>query len=144
MLAQGDAGRGVVGDDALPRVERPQARGSGQRQGKRELGDWRACALRAAAGDPQPPELVPPRRQAAGRAERPAGPRPCKALEPVSAHPGARGEVREAAVGAAVLALGDQRPGLVLGDTLDVAEPEPHRGLRRPRRGWSEYSTVLG
>ena len=124
VLAEGDPGRGVVGDDPLPGVERAQVGRRGERRAA-------APAARARPRTRSPPRATPSRQSSSrrgaaprGEAERLAGAGPGEPLEPVAADPRARGEVGEVAVGAAALALGDQRRGLLLADALDVAEAD--------------------
>ena len=130
MLAEGDPGGRVVGDDPLPGVERAQVGRSGEGEGQRQLGvigaragarrRWRRPAARARrAAAPRPPD---------DRAARTPPPRPAargnRGSTPERDASSARLAKRPAA-----LALGHQRPRLVLADALHVAEPDPHRGL---------------
>ena len=79
VLAEGDAGRRVVGDDPLPGVERAQIGRCGEGERQRQLGVGVAAPALAAPGDPEPPELVAAGRRAGGDGRAPRRRRPRRA-----------------------------------------------------------------
>ncbi len=111
------AGRAVVLDRRLPAVECLELGRGGRLERERQLPPLPRRLRRA--GDPElPVALAPPQRQAV------EGAGPGQALEPVAAGARAGREVGDAGVGAAALALGDQRLHLLLAHPLDVAEAD--------------------
>ena len=122
VLAERHPGRAVVGDRLLPLAQRLQ------RAARRGGSSGSAiCVARLV------PHAGPRDRRPAQSAAAPAAPAarlvegagPGEPLEPVAAGAGAGGEVGDPAVGAAALALGDQRLHLLLAHPLHVAEPDP-------------------
>ena len=131
VLGEADPDRAVVGDQPLPARELAQRGRRGRLERQRELHAARRPAC--------PGVTTPICHSASRRAQALAGARPGEPLERVPARARARREIARVGVVAAALALGDQRPDLLLLDAEHVAEADPHRPLAppgtRPRSG---------